>query len=210
MSENAQDGQSQQTQGQQDVATAQGQSNASQNQGVAALPEWAQQKMAEYRAEAQRERLAKEALEAEKKQRHESELAEQGKWKELADQRESALTARERELQTARMENAVIAAAAKVGFVDPAEAWALVDRAKIVYQDGKIAGADDVVGELAKVKPHLLKAQTPTAPTLPDHNPAGTSGRPEVSQYVRDLVKQQFQTNSGISGSGFSITSERE
>ena len=55
------------------------------------LPAWAQKKLRDYREEAKGHREAKEKQERESTQREQARLAEEGKWKELAEARERDL-----------------------------------------------------------------------------------------------------------------------
>jgi hypothetical protein len=73
-----------------------------------------------------------------------------------------ALTA---QVQTLQLQNAVLAEAARqredrAAFVDPAEAWALLDRSAIsVDKNGTITGVQEAVAALATSKPHLLRRE---------------------------------------------------
>ncbi len=52
----------------------------------------------------------------------------------------------------------VTAQAVAANFVDPSDAWALIDASKLsIDEDGKVKGAKEAVEALAKAKPHLVK-----------------------------------------------------
>lgn len=64
----------------------------SQERGeVADLPEWAQRMISDLRGEAAKNRVAKKEAEEAARQREQARLAEEGKWKELAEQRAQSL-----------------------------------------------------------------------------------------------------------------------
>lgn len=156
-------------------------------QSVTDLPEWAQSMIRELRAEAAENRVKA-------KQAKETELAKLGEWEQLAKQRETELNAAQMELHQTRLEAAVIANASKLGFIDPAEAVALVDRGIVKIENGTVSGADEAVKKLAEAKPHLLKSPQTTAPKLPDHNPSGES-KPDLSWHP-------FNQNRNLFGGG--------
>jgi hypothetical protein len=81
---------------------------------------------------------------------------EEKRQKRLADlEREQADWQRER--QEFLLERAVQGSAAKLGFVDPTDAVALLDRSSLEYEtDGTPRNLDQQLTALAKAKPHLL------------------------------------------------------
>jgi hypothetical protein len=203
-----QEGKPNEIQGTPGATPAQGQQATNVPQWVLDNPAEAYRQKQEANQEAAALRVKLREFEDKETKRQQEELAAKGEWEQLARQREEALTARDRELQNARLEAAVIAVAAKAGFVDPSEAWALVDRNKIGYTDGKAEGVDVAITELAKAKPHLLRS-TSSAPALPDHNPSGITGQSDVSERVKSMVREQVRGGPGkaIGGAGVVIHS---
>lgn len=94
-----------------------------------------------------------------KKTADEKALAEQGKFKELADAKDLELTSLKTAVQEARIINEVLKAAATAGAIDPDAVVAMLDKSKVTIVDGKVTGAKEAVDELLKAKPYLI-AQT--------------------------------------------------
>ena len=70
--------------------------------------------------------------------------------------REEAITKANERL----IRSAVLAEAATVGFIDPADAFLFADKAKLaVKDDGTIEGVKEAIEAVAKAKPHLVKAE---------------------------------------------------
>lgn len=103
------------------------------------------------------ERLAK--LEADAKARHEKELAEQNRWKELAEQRE-------RELETERIERLRLQAAATAGL--PADMAARLQGSTL----------EELAKDAAALK-EFMKPVTPGTPPVPPRNGAAAAITPE-------------------------------
>lgn len=77
------------------------------------------------------------------------------------------------------LRSAIVAAAAKAGMTDPADAYSLLDKSKIeIKDDDTVTGIEEAIKALVESKPYLVKSapgrQTP-APTSPT-NPAGNAG----------------------------------
>ncbi len=113
---------------------------------------------AKYRKERNEfEKRLKELEEAEK-QRERAKLDEVERLKlerdEALARAQEAMTISQRRL----MRSAVIAEAAKMGFLDPTDAWRMIDENEITINDeGDVVGADKAIKALAKAKPYLLK-----------------------------------------------------
>lgn len=116
---------------------------------------------------AQLEALAKElgfesadAMKAAAKAKSEADLAAKSDLEKEKAAREKAEAEKKDALTTAntRLVNAEIKVfAVQAGFVDPADAVALVDRAGIQVDDsGNVTGAKEAIDALAKAKPHLV------------------------------------------------------
>jgi hypothetical protein len=103
-------------------------------------------------------------LEAKEKEREDASKSEMDKIAERATkaeaERDAAIAEREaakKSLQAERIRNVVIANASKAGFVDPEDAYALIDLASIkIDEEDKVTGVDEAVKKLAEAKPHLL------------------------------------------------------
>lgn len=121
-------------------------------------------------AEAAERRKRIEQLEAAEKRKADAQLTEIEQAVKRAEDAEAKLQATQAAMRDRAVRHAVEIEASKAGFADPSDAIALADLGAIVYDDdtGNVTGADAAVKALAKVKPHLLKQQTP---------PPNTNGR---------------------------------
>lgn len=86
----------------------------------------------------------------------ETALAEQGKFKELAEAKDVEL-AKLREQNNTQVANLdIISAASKLGAVDPKVVLKLIDRANVtVGEDGTVTGAEEAVKKLLESAPYL-------------------------------------------------------
>lgn len=58
------------------------------------------------------------------------------------------------------LQSQVLVAAQSIGFVDPADAWLYLDRGRIKTDEaGNFGGIEEMLKEVAKAKPHLVKPQ---------------------------------------------------
>lgn len=85
------------------------------------------------------------------------------------------------------IKSAVVSAASKAGFVDPSDAYALVDMADItIDDDGQVTGAEEAVTLLKEQKPHLCKR---AAPQVRTPNPDRESS---VAQRTDDQRRREY------------------
>lgn len=114
-------------------------------------------------------------LEAELKKREDADLSETEKLrKQLADA-EAKSTKAEKDRQETLSRAVIEREAAKLRFTDPADAWKLLDAARIDYgTDGTPTNARALLEDLAKAKPYLTGAGKP-AP-LPGGGATPSSG----------------------------------
>ena len=106
-----------------------------------------------------------EALEAAENERAQAALTETEKLaKAKADAEARAAAAEKRAIEIA-LTAEIRAQAALMGFVDPADAMALVDRSKVEMTDGGVTGVVDALKALASAKPYMLKRNVPTIGT---------------------------------------------
>lgn len=95
-------------------------------------------------------------LEQAKSKAEEDALAEQGKWKELAEKREQEAKEANDRIKTLALNNAIQLEAAKTGVVDVEAVAALIDRSKVkVKDDGSVEGVKDALDALIESKPYL-------------------------------------------------------
>lgn len=111
-----------------------------------------------------------------------------------------ALAETQRLAQERLVRNAVLAAAARVGFNDPDDAMRLIDQSTLeVREDGSVDGVEKAIQAIAKSKPYLVrgKQQPAVAPT----NPEGQVQRPTDEQMRRELFGQrtgEFWSGGGV------------
>lgn len=123
-------------------------------------------------AEAQRKRA--DALEKEKRDREEQELKDKGEHEKLAQQADERAKKAEEGLQTARQDNALIAAASAAGIKDSDAALKLVDRENVtVNDDGTVTGAEAAMKALVEAKPYLTNSNAGKTAVGAGTNPAG-------------------------------------
>jgi hypothetical protein len=134
---------------------------------------------------------AEQAVEAAKKKAEEDALAEQNKFKELAEQRQAKITELEGTTGTlaatyrANLTKVYVElAAAKLNVVDTEAVYALLDKSKVEYdaQTGVPTNLDALVKALTEAKPYLIgSAERPKGiPGTP--RPAGATTQQEVVQ----------------------------
>lgn len=126
-------------------------------------------------------------------------LAEQGKHKELAEQRAQELERlkTEREQDQTRWRERVIRseiriAASQANFIDPDDAYRLLDHTTLAFNDeGEITNATEQINLLAERKPHLVQQAT---------TPRGTGPTPPPSNYqpTRDDIKNKYLKQAGV------------
>lgn len=101
----------------------------------------------------------------------ESQLSETEKLQKRLAELEQAKAQAETQARETRIKSAIVAAAARLNFNDPIDAYQLVNRALIEFDDaGEPKNADTLVKELAESRKYLIKSSNPALATF---NPAG-------------------------------------
>lgn len=98
-------------------------------------------------------------------------LAEQNKFKELAEKRETEVKELKSNLTNQRIDTAIERTAIKAGISDSEAALKLISRGTITVTDtGEITGVEDAVKQLVTDKPYLTGSSAPTlgSPSNPD------------------------------------------
>ena len=104
----------------------------------------------------------------------ESQLSETEKLTKRLAELEAAKSQAETRARETLIESAIISAAARLNFNDPSDAYNLVNRAAIEFdENGKPTNADDLVKTLAESRKYLIKSSNPA---LSSFNPAGSGG----------------------------------
>jgi hypothetical protein len=120
----------------------------------------------------------------------------------------------EAETRRLRIENAVLAAAARdtearARFIDPADAVRLADLSTVQPgADGVLTGVTEALDALAKAKPHLLVPKGRGGVGLSATNPAGPgAGKPDIVQRIE--ARYRGDSSQAFAGGGvFSPTAE--
>jgi hypothetical protein len=88
---------------------------------------------------------------------------------------------------------AVLAEASKLAFVDPSDAWRMLDRDGLaVGDDGEVTGAAEALKALAKAKPYLVKAATAAAPSIDGDRGRGASTPEQKAAGREQQLRQRF------------------
>jgi hypothetical protein len=84
----------------------------------------------------------------------------------------------------------VLGAAQSIGFVDPADAWLFLDRGKVqADESGNFVGVEELLKEIAKAKPHLVKPQSAGAlGAVPSPRGNGAKTPVEAEQDVSEFA----------------------
>jgi hypothetical protein len=111
--------------------------------------------------EAKKLRLKQEAADKVQKDKDDAALAEQGKFKELAERHKGEAEILRGTLKKKAIDFELKLAAVQAGAVDPADVLALCPRTGIKISDDleTVEGAKEAVDALAKAKPHLFKTE---------------------------------------------------
>ena len=133
---------------------------------------------------------AKRADELEEAQRVAAEkaLAEQGKYKELAETKTKEAEAARNELAQAKIDQKIIMEAQKAGVVDLDVVTKLVDRTEIkLAKDGTIEGVDVAVKTLLEAKPYLRGKNAPVIGSSVNPGSADTTGKRFKLSQIQDV-----------------------
>lgn len=150
------------------------------------------------RALAVQAKKQREEIEAQLKAEAESKrLEDEQKWKELADKREAEKNDLRRQIEAreAAERNRILRyeirdAARSANFADPDDAYHLIDRDAITFDDdGEPTNVPALVAALAERKPHLVKSETPGRHGTPE----ATRSRGNVNLTKEERVNQYLE-----------------
>lgn len=111
---------------------------------------------AELRKSIEAERAENKQLKAQLKQITEKDLPEAERDKRRIAELEQQVADFQTAQRNERINNAIVSAAAKLGFVDPEDAVGLIDRDAIAFaEDGRPRNIEGLVSSLLRQKPHL-------------------------------------------------------
>lgn len=129
-----------------------------------------------------------EKYEADKKVADEKAMQEQGKWKELAEQKEKEANESRTKLEQAIINNKIIIEAGKLGVVDNEAVMALLGRDNIKLNDkGEVEGVVEALTTLLESKPYLKG--TASQPTLGGGTNPGNPGNTAPKKFKASQLK---------------------
>lgn len=129
-----------------------------------------------------------EKYEADKKAAEEKAMQEQGKWKELAEQKEKEANESRAKLEQAIVNNKIIIEAGKLGVVDNEAVMALLNRGSIKLNDkGEVEGVVEALTALLESKPYLKG--TANQPTLGGGTNPGNPGNTAPKKFKASQLK---------------------
>jgi hypothetical protein len=161
------------------------QEGTSEGQAPALDLEALQLELKEARRQTAKYRTELRALQEAEETRQRAEMSDLEKAKADLEAARAAQAKAEGEARERLINSALINAAAKANFSDPADAVKLIDAGALeVADDGAVIGADKAIEALAKEKPYLLKkASAATSPTNAARD-AGTRSDDDMRKLV--------------------------
>ena len=155
--------------------------------------------LAEARREAAKYRTSLRKFEQEQTDKATESMTAEERYKTELETLQQRLAAAEQTAHDRLVRSAVVSAAAKAGFVDPDDAFALVDHDALeISDDGSVKGVDDAIRAIAKAKPYLVRPKTTSSPAAP----AGGPQAPTDAQLRAELFGGSNQGGSFWRGSG--------
>ena len=143
--------------------------------------------------EAAERRKQLDAYEAEKKTAEEAQLSEAEKLKKQLLEAQDSIKRISEQSHERAIRAEIVSKAALMGFNDPGDAIALLDKSKIdTDENGEITGVEDALQALAKAKPYMLKTNRVNPGAT---NPGSNAREPN----------QEAQTRNWVYGTGVDI-----
>lgn len=132
--------------------------------------------LAEARREAAKYRTSLRKFEQEQKDKATESMTAEERYKTELGTLQQRLAAAEQTAHDRLVRSAVVSAAAKAGFVDPDDAFALVDHGALdISEDGSVTGVDDAIRAIAKAKPYLVRPKATSSTAAPAGGPQAPS-----------------------------------
>lgn len=145
------------------------------------------------RREAARYRTELRQLQTQSEEAQRAQLPEVDRLKADLAAAQRQLTEREAQVAEGRLRSAVLTAAAKQGFVDPEDAFRMLERDELALgENGSVDGIEEALGALRKAKPYLVRSASaqPIQPT----NPAGQRSltKADVAGMTADEINRRW------------------
>lgn len=155
--------------------------------------------LAEARREAAKYRTTLRKLEQEQQAKVNESLSAEDRYRAELATMQQRLAAAEQASQDRLVRSAVVTAAAKAGFVDPDDAFALVDRGALeISEDGTVTGLDEAIRAIAKAKPYLVRPKTTSSPAAPAGGPQAPTDAQLRAEMFGGGNRGNFWKGSGV------------
>lgn len=142
-------------------------------------------------AKDQARQLAEYQAKEQKAQR--ASLSQVEQWKAQAAEAQAAHDQLAQEIATLKLRQAIEREAAKLGFVNPEDAYLLADVTGLEMDDaGKIEGVEDALKELLKTRPYLAKSENQTRTVNINAGGAGKGNGTQDADARRKELLQRF------------------
>lgn len=145
------------------------------------------------RREAAKYRTDLRQLQAQAEEAQRAQLPEVDRLKADLAAAQRQLTEREAQVAEQRLRSAVLTAAARQGFVDPEDAFRMLDREALALgENGAVDGIEEHLVALRKAKPYLVRSAA--APALQPTNPAGQRSltKADVAGMTADEINRRW------------------
>jgi hypothetical protein len=160
---------------------ADGADNASGTEDVAAL----RRELEEARREAARHRTDANRLKSEKQAAEDAKLPEQERLQRRLADLERQASSHEQERRDWQVREAVTRSASKLGYADPVDAFALLDRSALEFaDDGTPKNTDRLLADLLRAKPYLAGGTRPMGSF-----DGGVRGQPAKGQDMNAVLR---------------------
>lgn len=145
------------------------------------------------RREAAKYRTDLRQLQAQAEEAQRAQLPEVDRLKADLAAAQRQIAEREAQVAEGRLRSAVLTAAAKQGFVDPEDAFRMLERDELALgENGSVDGIEEALGALRKAKPYLVRSASaqPIQPT----NPAGQRSltKADVAGMTADEINRRW------------------
>ena len=145
------------------------------------------------RREAAKYRTDLRQLQAQAEEAQRAQLPEVDRLKADLAAAQRQIAEREAQVAEGRLRSAVLAAAARQGFVDPEDAFRMLDREELALgENGSVDGIEEALGSLRKAKPYLVRSAA--SPPLQPTNPAGQRSltKADVAGMTADEINRRW------------------
>jgi hypothetical protein len=102
---------------------------------------------------------------------------------------EAENTALKQQLRDERTRNRIVGAAQRLGYADPSDAFRLIDRSELEYdEEGNPKHVDKLLGDLLRSKPYLANAAARVTGSADGGVRGGAANQPDMNQMLRQAA----------------------